>query len=92
MVLDLTSGRLDAVMADSVALDLGFLKTPGGADYAFFGEPYRPQVPRRGAGIGVRKEDTALRDKLSAAIDAIRARRRVRTIQKKYFDYDVYGR
>ena len=79
MVLDLSSGRLDAVMADSVALDLGFLKTPGGADYAFFGEPYSiPKYHGEGAGIGVRKEDTALRDKLSAAIDAIRAERRVR--------------
>ena len=93
MVLDLSSGRLDAVMADSVALDLGFLKTPGGADYAFFGEPYSiPKYHGEGLGIGVRKEDTALRDKLSAAIDAIRASGEYETIQKKYFDYDVYGR
>jgi len=92
MVLDLSSGRLDAVMADSVALDLGFLKTPGGADYAFFGEPYSiPKYHGEGAGIGVRKEDTALRDKLSAAIDAIRASGEYETIEKKYFDYDVYG-
>ena len=92
MVLDLTSGRLDAVMADSVALDLGFLKTPGGADYAFFGEPYLdPKYHGEGAGIGVRKEDTELRDKLSAAIDAIRASGEYATIQKKYFEYDVYG-
>jgi len=92
MVLDLASGRLDAVMADSVALDLGFLKTPAGADYAFFGEPYsNPKYHGQGAGIGVRKEDTALRDKLSAAIDAIRASGEYDTIQKKYFEYDVYG-
>jgi lysine-arginine-ornithine-binding protein len=92
MVLDLTSGRLDAVMADSVALDLGFLKTPAGADYAFFGEPYSiPKYHGEGAGIGVRKEDTELRDKLSAAIDAIRASGEYDTIQKKYFEYDVYG-
>jgi lysine-arginine-ornithine-binding protein len=92
MVLDLTSGRLDAVMADSVALDLGFLKTPAGADYTFFGDPYSiPKYHGRGAGIGVRKEDTELRDKLSAAIAAIRASGEYDTIQKKYFAYDVYG-
>jgi lysine-arginine-ornithine-binding protein len=92
MVLDLTAGRLDAVMADSVALDLGLLQTPTGADYAFFGEPYSiPKYHGEGAGIGVRKEDTELRDKLSAAIDAIRASGEYDTIQQKYFEYDVYG-
>ncbi len=39
----------------------------------------------------MRKEDTELRDKLSAAIDAIRASGEYDTIQKKYFEYDVYG-
>lgn len=92
MTLDLTSGRVDAVMADSVALDLGFLKTPAGADYAFFGESYSiPKYHGEGAGIGVRKGETELRDKLSAAIDAIRADGEYETIEKKYFDYDIYG-
>ncbi|TPE53529.1 transporter substrate-binding domain-containing protein [Amaricoccus solimangrovi] len=92
MTLDLTSGRIDAAMADSVALDLGFLKTPAGADYAFFGDSYSiPKYHGEGAGIGVRKEDTELRDKLSAAIDAIRADGEYEAIEKKYFDFDVYG-
>ncbi len=92
MILDLTSGRIDAGMADSVVLDLGFLKTPAGADYAFFGEPYLiPKYHGEGAGIGVRKEDTELRDKLSAAIAAIRADGIYQTIEKKYFDFDIYG-
>lgn len=92
MTLDLTSGRLDAGMADSVTLDEGFLKTPAGADYAFFGESYSiPKYHGEGAGIGVRKEDTALRDKLSAAIDAIREDGEYQTIEKKYFDFDIYG-
>ena len=49
MMLDLTAGRIDAVMADGVALDDGFLKTPAGEGYAFFGErPLRPGDPRHG--------------------------------------------
>lgn len=92
MTLDLTAGRVDAVMADSVTLDEGFLQTDAGKGYAFFGEPYSiPKYHGPGAGIGVRKEDTALRDKLSAAIDAIRADGEYDAIQKKYFAYDIYG-
>ncbi len=92
MDLDLTAGRLDAVMADSIALDDGFLKTDAGKDYAFLGDPqYDPAIHGEGAGIGVRKEDTELRDKLSAAIDAIRANGQYDEIVAKYFDFDIYG-
>jgi ABC-type amino acid transport substrate-binding protein len=39
----------------------------------------------------VRKEDAELRDRLSAAIEAIRASGTYDTIRKKYFDIDIYG-
>lgn len=92
MVLDLASGRLDAVMASGLALDEGFLKTPAGEGFAFLGgDHYDPAVHGTGAAIGVRKEDTELRDKLSAAIAAIRADGTYETIEKKYFTQDIYG-
>ncbi len=92
MILDLTSGRLDAVMASGIALDAGFLNTPAGTDYVFVGgEHYDPAIHGAGASIGVRKEDTDLRDKLSAAIKAIRADGSYETIEKKYFSVDIYG-
>ncbi len=91
-VLDLTAGRLDAVMADSIAISDGFLKTDAGNGYAFLGEPqYDPAIHGEGAGIGVRKGDTELRDKLSAAIDAIRENGTYDEIVGKYFDFDIYG-
>lgn len=90
--LDLMAGRLDAVMADSVALDLGFLRTESGAGYAFFGESHAdPKFHGDGAGIGIRKSDTELRDQFSDAIDAIRANGQYDEIAKKYFDFNVYG-
>lgn len=90
--LDLQAGRIDAAMADSVAMDDGFLKTDNGAGYEFFGSDYSiPKYHGDGAGIGVRKEDGALKDELNAAIDAIRASGEYETIQNKYFDFDLYG-
>jgi lysine-arginine-ornithine-binding protein len=91
-VLDLASGRVDAVLADATQIDYGFLRTDAGKGYAFFGEPqYDPEVHGTGVAIGVRKEDTELRDKLSAAIDAIRASGKYDEIAGKYFDFDIYG-
>ncbi len=90
--LDLVAGRIDAVMADSIAVDDGFLKTEGGAGFAFFGGDHAVvKYHGEGAGIGVRKEDTELRDALSAAIDKIRASGTYQKINAKYFSFDIYG-
>jgi ABC-type amino acid transport substrate-binding protein len=90
--LDLTAGRCDAIIADLIAIEDGFLKTDAGKGYAFFGGIHRdPAIHGEGAGIAVRKTDTALRDRFSAAIDAIRASGAYKTINDKYFAFDVYG-
>jgi lysine-arginine-ornithine-binding protein len=91
--LDLAAGRVDALMADKISLDDGFLKTPAGQGFAFFGAPnhFDPAIHGTGASIGVRKEDTALRDKLTAAIAAIRADGTYQGISDKYFGSDIYG-
>ncbi|MER2509634.1 transporter substrate-binding domain-containing protein [Amaricoccus sp.] len=90
--LDLSAGRVDAVMADVLTLDVGFLKTPAGAGFAMFGENHLDSdIFGDGLAFGVRKDDTALRDQLSAAILAIRADGEYDAIQKKYFDFDIYG-
>jgi len=90
--LDLISGRLDAVMADSLAIIDGFLETEQGEDFAQLGEThYDPAIHGEGAGIGVRKEDTELRDRLTAAIEAIRADGTYDEIASRYFDFDIYG-
>ena len=39
----------------------------------------------------MRKEDGALKEKLNAAIKAIRANGTYDAFSKKYFDFDIYG-
>ncbi len=90
--LDLTAGRLDGAVVDSVAAAQGFLKTPGGKGYAFSGPSFNdPKFFGVGAGIAVRKADTELRDQLNAAIKGIRANGVYKKIQNKYFEFDVYA-
>lgn len=91
--LDLAAGRIVATLVDSVAVDSGFLKTPKGKDFAFFGPVYEDEKYfGTGAGIAVRKGDKELREKLNQAIAAIRANGSYKKLQDQYFDFDVYGR
>ena len=90
--LDLLSGRLDAVLVDQVAASLGFLPLPAAKDFAFFGPVYiEPKYFGYGAGVALRKTDTALRDEFNAAIKAIRANGVYKKINDKYFTFDIYG-
>jgi lysine-arginine-ornithine-binding protein len=90
---DLVSGRLDLVLADSVALDEGFLKTPEGADFEFVSPDYTdPKWFGPGAGIAIRKGEQDLVDAFNKAIQQIRADGTYQAINAKYFDFDVYGK
>jgi arginine/ornithine transport system substrate-binding protein len=90
--LDMLAGRVDALLADSVNLDDGFLKTDAGKGFAFVGPEYNdPKYFGGGAGIAVRKGDTALAEQFNKAITDIRANGKYKQVQDKYFDFDVYG-
>ncbi len=90
--LDLKAGRIDAAMGDAIAMEDGFANTDAGAGYDLFGPSYSvPKYHGEGEGIGVRQEDTALRDAFSAAILAIRASGVYAAINDKYFNIDIYG-
>lgn len=89
---DLLSGRLDAALQDAVQADIGFLKTPRGAGYEFVGKDLvDPKILGNGAGIGLRKEDTDLKAKINKAIAEILKDGTYKKLEKKYFDFDVYG-
>jgi polar amino acid transport system substrate-binding protein len=87
---DLTAGRIDLALADSIAL-ADFLKSDAGKDMEV--KLVVPEDPIFGTGVGggVRKGDDALRTKLNAGIKGIRDSGKYDELAKKYFDFDVYG-
>lgn len=89
---DLAAGRVDAVQADSIALD-AFLKSEQGMACCDLKGMVAEDVEILGPGVGggVRKEDTELKEKLNAAIKAVRADGKYDAITKKYFTFDIYG-
>ncbi len=89
--LDLEGGRVDAVVDDIVVLS-EWLKTDAGACCKILTPlPVDVEINGEGAGIAVRKGETELADKFTTAIAAIRENGKYAEINKKYFDFDVYG-
>jgi polar amino acid transport system substrate-binding protein len=88
---DLAAGRLDAVQADAIALD-AFLASDAGKCCDLKGNVKDdPAILGAGVGVGLRKGETELKDKVNAAIKAIRANGAYDKLSKKYFDFDIYG-
>lgn len=89
---DLVGGRIDAFLANSIAVG-EFLKTEQGkACCSFKGKVANdPDVMAPGVGAGLRKGDVELKKKINAAINAIRANGKYVDITRKYFDFDIYG-
>ncbi|WP_113439627.1 ABC transporter substrate-binding protein [Rhizobium cremeum] len=89
--LDLSGGRVDAVIDDIVVLSEWVKSDAGSCCKILTPLPIDPEINGQGAGIAVRKGETALADKFTAAIDAIRKNGKYKEINAKYFDFDVYG-
>lgn len=89
--MDLVSGRLDAVLADSIVLYEWLNKTEEGECCAFLGEPVVDvQYFGEGAGIALRKEDEELKRMFNEAIAAIREDGTYEEINQKYFPFSIY--
>ncbi|WP_025662004.1 ABC transporter substrate-binding protein [Rhizobium sp. IBUN] len=89
--LDITNGRVDAVIDDIVVLSQWVKSDAGACCKILTPLPVDKEINGVGAGIAVRKGDDALREKLNTAIAAIRTSGEYKKIQDKYFDFNVYG-
>jgi polar amino acid transport system substrate-binding protein len=88
--LDISNGRIDAVIDDVVVLSQWVKSDAGACCKILTTLPVDKEINGEGAGIAVRQGDP-LREKLNTAIAAIRADGEYKKIQDKYFDFDVYG-
>lgn len=89
--LELAAGRGDIAFGSSVVSGEAFLKKPEGKGFAQVGETIRLDGGSGGVGIAVRKDDAALREKINAALKAIKANGTYDKLAKKYFDFDISG-
>ncbi len=89
--LDLASGRIDAAIDDVVVLSDWIDSEDGACCKILSTLKTDPEINGVGAGIAIRDGESELAEQFNAAIEAIRADGTYAEIQKKYFDFDVYG-
>jgi arginine/ornithine transport system substrate-binding protein len=90
--LELSAGRGDIGFGSSVVSSEAFLKKPEGKGFAQVGQTIRLDTTGGGGvGIALRKDDGALREKVNAALAAIRTNGTYKTLADKYFDFDITG-
>ncbi len=89
--LDLQSGRIDAAIDDVVVLSQWIDSDDGKCCRILGTLTPDPVINGPGAGIGIRKEDSDLKEMFNAAIKAIRENGTYQKINEKYFKFDVYG-
>jgi len=89
--LELVAGRGDIGFGSSVVSSEAFLKKPEGKGFAQVGNTVRLDGGGGGVGIAFRKGETALRDKVNAALKAIKADGSYKKLADTYFDFDVSG-
>ncbi|MET3601322.1 transporter substrate-binding domain-containing protein [Martelella mangrovi] len=89
---DLYAGRIDAEIADLVTLQPFLTSDNGQMCCEMMGTVEQDvEIYGPGIGLGLRKGDTALKEKFDDAIAAVRENGTYEEITKSYFDFDIYG-
>ena len=89
--LDLISGRLDAVFTSPAYLATS-IKKAGNEGMLIAGPRFQGGILGRGNAVGLRKSDTALKEKFDAAVKAAQADGTVERLSAKWFGFDVTPR
>ena len=86
--LDLSTGRIDAILADATVLR-ATLDKPEFKDYVIVGPGFNGGVLGRGVGAGLRKQDQDLKKMLDEAIQTAVADGTVKRLSEKWFKLDI---
>jgi octopine/nopaline transport system substrate-binding protein len=89
--LDMQNGRVDAGLADSLGWK-DFLASDAGKGFDHFGPGLTGKddpIFGKGVGIGLRKEDTALKEKLDKALDEMNADGSLAKLSVQWFGIDT---
>ncbi|MCG7391924.1 lysine/arginine/ornithine ABC transporter substrate-binding protein [Microvirga sp. ACRRW] len=86
--LDLAAGRIDIVLADSTAI-IGTLEKPEFKDYVLVGPSITGGLLGEGVGVGLRKDDAALKKSFNEAIQAAVKDGTVKKLSEKWFKIDI---
>jgi octopine/nopaline transport system substrate-binding protein len=86
--LDLQSGRIDAVTADSATIR-STLEKPEFKDFVMVGPGFVGGVLGKGVGVGLRKADTELKKQFDGAIEAAIKDGTVKKLSDKWFKGDL---
>lgn len=87
---DLAAGRIDATLADQIAMD-AFVKSDQGKDMEVKGMAPADPLFGDGIGVGLRKDDGEMLTKVNSGLKALVDSGEYDAIAKKYFDFDIYG-
>ncbi|MCB1620983.1 MAG: transporter substrate-binding domain-containing protein [Thiothrix sp.] len=85
--LDLQAGRIDVALADQSGWQ-PLLEGELGEDFTRVGPGFARGIFGRGVGVGIRKEDAALKDKFNAAIQSALDDGTVSELAIKWFGFD----
>jgi len=89
--LDMTAGRLDAVLVGGTAANQ-FFATEGGKGFEQTGDLHNePEIYGVGAGIAVPPDSEELLADLNGALAAVIENGEMKRINDEYFDYDITG-
>ena len=91
MLLDLTAGRVDAILASAANVQAAIDK-PGGGDIVFTGPGFTGGPIGIGSGIGIRKTDPELTALLDGAIKAATADGTLARLSTQWFKLDLTPR
>jgi octopine/nopaline transport system substrate-binding protein len=89
--LDLTAGRIDAIMASTAYLSTAAGKA-GNEEMTIVGPRFQGGMLGRGSSVGLRKSDPELKAMFDKAIAAAKADGTIEKLSIKYFGYDVTPR